>query len=151
MITARRELKRRVQALRRIPFVGDCTSRELHRIDRLGSQLDIRAGSTLTQEGAVGNECFIVLNGAAIAEHAGRRLGAITEGSIVGEMALLDRTTRNATVVAATPMRLWVFNKGEFEQLLETSPKIQQRISRVAAERRVARVHVVPPHPTGRP
>jgi CRP/FNR family transcriptional regulator, cyclic AMP receptor protein len=138
MSTARRELKHRVERLRSVPFIAECSFRELQRIDRLGAQIDIRAGKTLTHEGTVGRQCFVVFDGTAIAHRAGRPLGTITAGSVAGEMALLDHTTRNATVVATTPMRLLVLTDQEFAQLLDIAPSIQTALAGIAAERRTS-------------
>jgi CRP-like cAMP-binding protein len=138
MITTRRETKRRIDKLARLPLFASCTPRELARIDRLGTSLDIRAGRTLTREGAVGRECFVALDGAAVAARRGLRIGAIGAGSIAGEMALLDGATRNATVVAGTPMQLLVLSDREFRDLLDLAPGIADDLIRIADERRVA-------------
>jgi CRP-like cAMP-binding protein len=138
MFSTRRETKQRLDALARVPFFATCTMRELGRIDRLGTPLDVRAGRTLTREGEVGRECFVTLDGVAVAARAGRRVGAIGAGSIAGEMALLEGTTRTATVVAGTPMQLLVLTEREFEELLEVAPGIGDDPTRLANERRVA-------------
>jgi CRP-like cAMP-binding protein len=138
MFTTRRETKQRLDALARIPFFSSCTTRELGRIDRLGTPLDVRAGRTLTREGAEGRECFVTLDGVAIAARGGRRVGAIGAGSIAGEMALLDGTTRTATVVAGTPMQLLVLTEREFGELLEVAPGVRDQLIRLADERRAA-------------
>lgn len=135
MSAARRQMKDRVAQLRHIPFVAGCTFDELAEVDRLGAQIDVREGRTLIHEGDVGRECFVVLTGAALAERAGRALGAIAAGSIAGEMALLDHTVRTATVVAGTPMRLLVLTAREFVDLVRISPTIETNLRRIAIER----------------
>jgi CRP/FNR family transcriptional regulator, cyclic AMP receptor protein len=92
--------------------------------------------SNSTREGAVGRQCFVVLECTAVALRERRRLGVIGAGSIAGEMALLDHTTRNATVVAGTPMQLLVLTDREFEQLRAVAPSIETALAGIAAERR---------------
>jgi CRP-like cAMP-binding protein len=138
MLTTRRETKRRIEALGRIPLLASCTTSELARIDRLGTPLGVRAGRTLTCEGAIGRECFVTLDGVAVVARDGHRVGAIPAGSIAGEMALLDGATRNATVVSDTPMQLLVLSDREFRHLLELAPGIADDIARIAGERRAA-------------
>jgi CRP/FNR family cyclic AMP-dependent transcriptional regulator len=138
MFTARREMRRRMEPLRGISFLTGCTSGELARIDRLGTPIPFRPGRTLTREGAVGRECFVTLEGVAIVERAGQRIGTIGAGEIAGEMALLDKTTRNATVVASTPMQLLVLSVREFDELLEIAPSIEATLARIANERRTS-------------
>jgi CRP-like cAMP-binding protein len=136
MLTARRDLKHRVAALRRVPFIAGCSSRELERLDRLGTLVDVRAGKILTREGEVGRECFVVLDGTAVVHREGRPIGEIGPGSIVGELALLDNTLRNATVVATTAMRVLVLDVREFDQLLAAAPSIETAMGHIAAARR---------------
>lgn len=138
MVTARRELRRRIDALRSLPLVASCTNAQLARLDRLGTQVEVAAGRILTDEGEEGRECFVVLDGIAAARRAKEQLGVIGAGSIAGEMALLYDVPRLATVVACTPMRLWVLSAYEFEALLDAAPCIRHNVHRIGAERRVA-------------
>ena len=138
MFTTRRQLKHEVQALRGVPFFADCTRAELVQIDRLGTSIDVRPGQTLTREGERGRECFVTVSGVAIAERSGQTIGAIGAGSIAGEMALLDHTRRNATVVASTAMRLIVFSDREFREMLRIAPGVEASLARIADERRVS-------------
>jgi CRP-like cAMP-binding protein len=141
MVTARRrERKHRFERLRRIPFFANCTPRELARIDRLGMRIDVRPGRTLTREGDLGRECFVTLDGVAVAARAGQPIGTIGAGSIAGEMALLDHTRRNATVTALTRMELLVLSAREFVELLEIAPRAATAIQRIAYERRAPSV-----------
>jgi len=136
MFTARRESKHAVQVLRSIPFFADCTFAELAQIDRLGTWVDVLPGRTLTREGEQGHECFVTVDGVAIAERSGQTIGAIGAASIAGEMALLDHTRRNATVVASTAMRLIVLSDREFMQMLRIAPGVEASLARIADERR---------------
>jgi CRP-like cAMP-binding protein len=135
MMTARRELKRRIDALRRIPLLSGCSNAELAHIDKLGMEIDVAAGRALTHEGEAGLECFVVLDGIATAHRDGEQIGFVGPGSIAGEMALIYGMPRNATVVARTPMRLLVLSRLEFKELLDVAPCIRVSIAGVAAER----------------
>jgi CRP-like cAMP-binding protein len=137
MMTARKERRHRIDTLRHVPLVASCTGRQLGRIDRIGTRIDVGAGRLLARQGDIGSECFIVLDGTAEVRGAdGGLLGTITAGSIVGEMALIDRAPRNATVVARTPMRLIVLSAREFRELLVTAPPVGDTVDRIVRERR---------------
>jgi CRP-like cAMP-binding protein len=137
MISATRESHRRIRALRDIPLLAGCTRKQLVRVDLLGTQVDLRPGTTLMREGEVGRECVLVQSGIAVATRGDRRIGTIGAGSVAGELALLDGTTRSATVLTHTPVRLVVLTVREFSQLLAVAPCIEARIEDIAAERRV--------------
>jgi len=134
----RRDRIRRIEQLRTIPLLARCTRRELGCIDRLGTHLEVRAGTVLTQQDRTGMECIFVFAGTAEVHRVGEMVCLLGPGAIIGEMALLDGTPRCATVMAVTPMRLLVFTTKEFEQLAHVAPRIEAGLRRVAAERRAA-------------
>jgi cAMP-dependent protein kinase regulator/CRP/FNR family cyclic AMP-dependent transcriptional regulator/cGMP-dependent protein kinase 2 len=115
---------------------ADCTFDELARVDRLGAPIYVPPGRVLTREGAAARECFVTLEGTAVAQRAGRLIGIIEAGSIAGEQALLDHTTRSATVVANSRMRLLVLDLREFAELLEAAPRVAAAVERIARGRR---------------
>jgi CRP-like cAMP-binding protein len=57
-------------------------------------------------------------------------------GTIVGELSMFDRSLRNATVTAASAMRLLVLTPCEFSELLQVAPCVDERLRAIAEERR---------------
>ncbi len=120
--------------------IGHCYSRdELLLIDRLGTTTRIPAGQRFVTEGAFGREAVIILDGTASILHD--EDGATTEiatagpGDMVGEVALLHGQRRNATVVAASDLRVVVFNVREFRSLLDHAPRISAEATTLADRR----------------
>jgi CRP-like cAMP-binding protein len=136
MLTARRQQKQRLEALQGMSLFQGCTRGELARIERLGTPIAVQAGRTLIEQGTDARQCFVVRDGIAVAARDGHLLGAIEAGSIAGEMALLDRAARNATVVADTPMDVIVFDRREFATLFEVAPHLRMTFDRIADARR---------------
>lgn len=134
----RRERERRIDRLAHVALLSSCTHRQLARIDELGTTLDVQPGRTLTREGTPGRECFLVIGGAASARRGDQPVGVVPTGTVAGEMALLDGISRNATVVAATPMHLVVLSTAEFHELLALAPCVADLVLETAAERREA-------------
>jgi CRP-like cAMP-binding protein len=137
MMSAARESHQRIRALRDHPLLAGCTRKELVRVDRLGTHVEVRPGTTLIREGEIGRECLLVEQGIAVATHGDRRIGTIGTGSVAGELALLDQTKRSATVVANSPMTVLVLTIREFNELLAIAPCIESGIGNIAAERRM--------------
>jgi hypothetical protein len=54
---------------------------------------------------------------------------------MVGEMSLIDRRPRTATVVATTPMALLAFDTKAFQKLLSEMPKAEERVHTLLASR----------------
>ena len=105
-------------SLREIPLFSELTDSALKRIDSLMSEITLKPGARLTTEGALGREAFIVISGTAEVLVDGEPVSTVGAGDVVGEMALLNGRPRTATVIAQSPMRLYVLNSAEFSALL---------------------------------
>jgi CRP/FNR family cyclic AMP-dependent transcriptional regulator len=110
------------------PLFFGCNGRELRQLSRLGTTLTVDAGSTLTPEGELGQEFFVVADGEAVCSVRGTSKARFNRGHFFGEMALLDGGPRTATVTAETPMNLWVYSATEFQAMLDCSPAIRHRL-----------------------
>jgi voltage-gated potassium channel len=122
--------------LRRVRSFADCSDDELVAIHGLMSEVTIDAGETLTKQGDVGRAFIVITDGHATVEKDGEEIAGVMEGSFVGELALLDKTRRVATVTAITPLRAYVLDASHFDELLEESPTLRAKIERAAADRR---------------
>ncbi|MCC6185247.1 MAG: cyclic nucleotide-binding protein, partial [Microthrixaceae bacterium] len=49
--------------LARIPLLAGCSSRDLELLGRAADQITLRGGSTLTRQGDIGREAFVLLDG----------------------------------------------------------------------------------------
>ncbi len=117
-----------VADLRRIELFAKMSDDELGRLARLGEPVDAEAGAVLIDQGDVGMECFLVLEGTAGISSGGEQIAAIGPGAVVGEMALVGHRPRNASVQASTPMRLLSFDIAAFKQLLDEMPVARDHI-----------------------
>lgn len=113
--------------LRNVPLFSGLTDRELARVDRLITPVDLKAGEALTTEGAGGRQAFIVISGHAEVTIAGRLVAIVGPGEVVGEMALLDHRPRTATVTAVESMRAFVVDPRSFACLL-AEPGIARKV-----------------------
>jgi CRP-like cAMP-binding protein len=101
---------------------------DLAAVARLGEQVDAEAGAVLMDQGEIGTECFVILDGNAGIYHGEEHVATVGAGTIVGEMALIGHRPRNARVVAETPMQLLCFDIGHFKSLLDELPAARERI-----------------------
>jgi len=81
-----------------------------------------RPGEVIFAEGDVGDEAYIIEQGAVeIAKKSGTAelvLSIVEPGEVIGEMALIDKTPRMATARAAKPSTLIVIHKDVFDKIL---------------------------------
>ena len=122
-------MKRRSRnTLAELPLFAQCSRKELVRIARLGAQVDVRAGEIICREGNPGRDCYVIVEGRATASIDGRTVATLGRGAVLGEIALLDGGPRTATVVADTPIRLYVFDPSEFESMLAHVPSVARKV-----------------------
>lgn len=130
---ARKDTK--LEELSRMWLFSACTKKELGVIGRATEETEVAAGKELTKEGATGHEFFLILDGEASVRKNGRKVATLGPGQYFGELALLDRGPRNATVTAETPMKLLVIPQREFSAVLDEVPGMSHKLLRAMAER----------------
>jgi CRP-like cAMP-binding protein len=96
-----------------------CDDRVLDDIAGLMCESRFGEGETLCREGEIGRQAFVVLRGEAVVEIGGSRVATLGPGAVVGEMALIDRGRRSATVTALSPMTVLTLSVLEFGSLLD--------------------------------
>lgn len=104
------------------------TPRELRLIAKALDELAAPAGTVLTEEGTMGREFFFIVEGRASVRRNGKKVALLGPGDYFGELALLDRGPRSATVVADTDMVLLNMSQREFYGLLEDVPPLARKL-----------------------
>jgi CRP/FNR family transcriptional regulator, cyclic AMP receptor protein len=118
-----------------VPLFTGFNRREIEAVGRLMDEVDVKDGRVLIREGAAGREFFIVISGTVRVERNGRKINELGPGDFMGEIALIDRGPRTATVIAAEPCRLLVLDIGGFRTLVSKYPSVQGKIMKALAER----------------
>ena len=135
MALRRKSKDTKLELLGQVELFRHCRKTDLSRIAALVDEVEAPQGKTLTREGELGWEAFVVAEGQATARRGNRKLATIGPGSIIGEMSLLDRGPRTATVTADTDMHLLVLSSRALSQMLDEVPAVGRRILSGMAER----------------
>lgn len=112
-----------------------CSAKELRTVRRALDEVTAPAGTVLCQEGAVGREFFFIVDGQASVRRGGRKIATLGPGDYFGELALLDRKPRSATVTADSDMVLLTMSQREFTGLLEEVPPLGRKLLAAMSER----------------
>jgi Cyclic nucleotide-binding domain len=83
-------------------------STEIMRSGAKPDRRSLRAGTTLTEQGAEGDELFLLLDGVLAVEVDGEAVAEVGPGAVVGERAALSGGRRTSTLRALTPVRVAV-------------------------------------------
>ena len=121
--------------LKSIWLFSSCTGAELRKIRSSLDSLSVPAGKVLVEEGRIGQEVFIIVDGTAAVTRNGKKVATLGAGNHFGELALLDRRPRSASVVTETDMDVLIMSQRQFNGLLESVPTIARKLLSALATR----------------
>jgi len=122
--------------LRKIPVFADLDDEELDHIANLAAEVSVPAGKELVREGDYSYDVLAVEEGTASVTRHGEPIAEIGPGDVVGEMGVLERAQRSATVVAQSPMLLVTLTSWDIRRLAKTAPRAVEHLREVVARRR---------------
>jgi CRP-like cAMP-binding protein len=125
----------KLEHLAQVRLFSACSNKELALIGRASDEIKVPAGKVLVQEGTIGYEFYLILEGQAVVKRGGRKVATLGPGQYFGELSLLDRQPRSATVEGATDMTVLVLGKREFSGLLDEVPTLAHKLLSAMAAR----------------
>jgi CRP-like cAMP-binding protein len=127
---------KKMDLIKGVPLFADASKGELAQVASIADQVDLPAGRTLITEGESGREFFILIDGTAEVTQGGKTIGKMMgPGDFFGEIALVSKAPRTATITTTTPVRALVITDRAFRQLLEQSSTIAVTVLTALAER----------------
>ena len=125
----------KLELLKRVPLFSGCSTRDLEEIAKIADELDFREGKVLTKEGAAGREFFVIVEGTAEATQGRKKLRTMSDGDFFGEISLITRLPRTASVTTISPLRALVITDRSFRRMIGDSPTIQRKVLEALGER----------------
>jgi voltage-gated potassium channel len=114
---------------------SECSRSELKSIAKSAAQVPVPAGTTVCDEGEVGQTFYFIVSGKATVYRNGRKTAELGPGNYFGELALLDRLPRSATVKATTDLELLEISQKDFNRLLSESAALTKKLLVATASR----------------
>lgn len=118
-----------------VPLFNACSRKELAVIAKAATEMSFPDGTELMRQDQSAREAFILTAGTVVVKRNGRKVAELGAGSVLGEMGLLDKGPRTATVVAQGPVEALVLGPREFAGLLDEVPSISHKLMRAMAAR----------------
>ena len=119
-----------IELLKGVEFFDGLNDAELTRVAGICREVEYRKSDTITTQGEEGEEMYIVREGLVEVtlgesrESAPRTVVNLGTGQVVGEMALVDRGPRSATVRCVTDASVNAIGREAFEQLCQADTRI---------------------------
>jgi CRP-like cAMP-binding protein len=119
--------------LKTVSIFSELDARELDALLQITVTKTLRADEVFFRKGSEGTNAFIVTRGRLKITTSGEDgrefvLQIIGPGDVLGELALLDRSPRSATVVAVEPSELLVIQRRDFLPFLKRHPAVAVKL-----------------------
>lgn len=111
------ETDSKITALEQICFFRDLSYQEMLQVMPITFERSYEQGKVIIHEGDEGDELFILVEGTCEVTNSGVKLAKLEAGSSFGELSLVDRQPRSATVKALKPSRVLIIRATDFEKL----------------------------------
>lgn len=118
-----------------IPLFAPLSSEDRARIADSMEAVTVEPGENLCLQGEFAYRFFVIEAGTADVTTDGARVAALGAGDCFGEIGLLVTGRRSASVVATSPMRLFVIFEQPFRSLARDVPSLTERIREVMRDR----------------
>jgi CRP-like cAMP-binding protein len=102
--------------------------KELRAIAKAAKISTVRTGTQVITEGEEGDTMYVILDGTARVSRNGRKLATAGPGDSFGELALLSRGPRTATVVATSDLEVAIITRRQLASLLEAAPSFARKL-----------------------
>ena len=121
--------------LRSIPLFESLTSEERRAIAPHADEVEVPEGTELVRQGEFAYEFFVIEEGTAEVKRDGAHVAELGPGDFLGEMGIVGKVVRNATVVTTAPARVVVMTEQALRSMARTNPSVADRIT-AAVEKR---------------
>ena len=121
--------------LRSVPMFESLSGEERRVIAQYSDEIDVPEGTELVRQGEFAYEFFVIVEGTAEVMRDGERVAQLGPGDFLGEMGIVGKVVRNATVVTTSPARVIVMTSQAFRSMARTSAAVADRITAAVEER----------------
>ena len=125
----------KVELISKVPLFSRLSKKEQRDVARIADEMDLPRGKAMATEGERGREFFVLLDGSADVFKDGKLINQMKKGDFFGEIALVTKMPRTATVTATSDVRVLVINERDFAALLKKSPQVGRGVAEALAER----------------
>ncbi len=124
-----------VGRLKSLPLFASVTEEDLGSIAPFVKEVSVAEGAQLVKEGDYSYELIAIEDGTADVIRGDEKIATLGPGDYFGEMGVVERDKRTATVVATSPMRLISLTSWELRRMEKSMPQAVAGIRKTSDER----------------
>jgi CRP-like cAMP-binding protein len=122
--------------LKSIALFESLSDQDLRAIAAFAEEVRVPEGEPLVKEGQFSYEFFAIEEGSAEVLRGGEHVADLGAGDFFGEIGLLERELRTATVVAKSDMRLITLTGWDMKRMEKQMPEVVEELRRVLEQRK---------------
>jgi CRP/FNR family transcriptional regulator, cyclic AMP receptor protein len=136
----KRAVGERIQTLKAVPFFTQLNEHELDVVRSVASERSYAKTAVVLTEGEMGDSLYMIQSGkvkVVIGDEEGREiiLKILGPGDFFGEMSMIDKEPRSASVTTLEPATFLVLTHAAFERCVEQAPRIAKVVMQILAQR----------------
>ena len=125
----------RILFLRRVPLFAALSPADLKQVAAIASEEVFPDGEVIAEEGEQGDAMFVIISGEVRVCLNEVEIARRTSGEYVGELSVINREPRIATLTAAGDVRTLCIDQKSFEGLIRERPDVSLVIIQVLSQR----------------
>ncbi|MGH8979767.1 MAG: Crp/Fnr family transcriptional regulator [Acidimicrobiales bacterium] len=123
------------EILAQVPLFSMLSKRELDKLAKDVHDRTFPAGTILTEQDDFGTIFTVIAEGQATVTVHGKTARVLKSGDFFGEMALIDRSPRSATVIADTELRCLLLTQPVFRPFAVSHPETMWALLEMMVQR----------------
>jgi len=114
--------------LQEVSIFSELSKKELNAVSRLMTEISVDEGRVLTEQGTLGREFMVIVDGSAEVDIDGTVVAQLGPGDFLGELAMISGAPRTATIRTTSATVVETLNRREFMALLDESATLSKKI-----------------------
>ena len=130
----------RILFFKRVPLFTDLSPTDLKQLAGIAEETVFPDGELIAEQGEAGDELFVIVSGEILVSASSDggpevELARRKTGEYVGEMSIINRAPRVASLTAIGDVRVLIIDQKSFEELMRERPEVSLGIIRMLSER----------------
>ena len=126
------------QELGKVSLFSDLSEDDLRALATYADEVTVSEGKHLVDEGGYAYDLFVIVEGTAEVRMGDQVVAELGPGDFFGEAGVIEKTERNATVVAKTRMRLVTLTAWDLRRMRHQLAPVWEKLEKAIRERRPA-------------